>query len=516
MEDMSGWQTQVVEALEKLGFEIHEKRNAIWAWKTSKVIPGKDGQPDMAYGCELTREPLGGGAAALALRAKEIFLEKGKIVYLDPSERSPVSGPLPEKWIRACLSLADRLVDHLEGFSNVPVEVVGENLNAGRETSLVFGQESRSADLKSPWNGLRSSGFLKTPEGFGVILFLENPEDERARGYANFLKSALCNYGEGVAFEFRSFADSKSVPNGSVGLVGLQGEKGTPLQKSEQVVMDELDRANCPYRAFSLSNQEMKWSAFDQAASLIYTAGGTPYALELPWPEGMENTHSIGIDLSHPIGTKKSILAVSLIDPRGLHVHSWRFEQARSENADLAALKNGLEKAKALVAERSGKEEDEFLVVRDGRRNKSERVGHYREVLGRRMTFVDLSKRSSCHMYAKGARPTKAWPGTVLYVGELNTPFLLTIPPVFDKQMVTPQKVLIREDWDGLGLGIERVCALLTGMCYAPSLGMKPHRSPAPVYWADGIASIKPENCQFRGQRYSQVSLSKKSRTNNR
>ena len=143
--------------------------------KTSKVIPERQTR------CLSDANDEGrGGGACTGLRANEIFLEKGKIVYLDPSERSPVSGPLPEKWIRACLSLADRLVDHLEGFSNVQVEVVGENLNADRETSLVFGQESRSADLKSPWNGLRSSGFLKMPEGFGVILFLENPEDERA------------------------------------------------------------------------------------------------------------------------------------------------------------------------------------------------------------------------------------------------------------------------------------------------------------------------------------------------
>ena len=167
------------------------------------------------------------------------------------------------------------------------------------------------------------------------------------------------------------------------------------------------------------------------------------------------------------------------------------------------ALQSGLRKARELVEKLTGQKKNNFLVVRDGRRNKSERVRHYREVLGKAMTFVDLSKRSSCHMFASSARPKSAEPGTVHFVGKKNTPSILPIVPSFHQQMINPQKVIMRKEWDGLGLGIERVCTLLTGMCYAPSLGMKPHRSPAPVYWANGIASIKPHNCQFRGQQFS-------------
>ena len=247
----------------------------------------------------------------------------------------------------------------------------------------------------------------------------------------------------------------------------MQGCKGESLDADELKLLESLDANNARFRTFSLANQDMKWSAYDQAASLVYTSGGVPYKLDLPWPVALKNTYSIGVDLGHPMGAEKSILAISLIDPQGVHIKSWRCEQARSENADLVALQITLANAKALAEKLSQKEECKFFVVRDGRRNKSERVGHYREVLGQAMTFVDLSKRSSCHLFAHSARPKSAGAGTVLFVGKKNTPFILPITPSFHQQMINPQKVIMRNEWDGLGLGIERVCTLLTGMCYA-------------------------------------------------
>ena len=418
LQDMEDWQSNLVDALQKLGFNTYSKRNGVWAWENGKVVAGKNGQPSIAYGCEFTREPLSGDEPCLAIRAKEIYLKNAEVVHLAPEQRKPVPGPTQEFRIDYCLKIGERLATRIEGLEKEPVQVRSENLRVHQQTGLVLKNDQKDRSIERPWNGLRQAGFNYVPEGFSVIVFLKDPQDVRAENYINFLRSAFRSYGEVVGFTIRSFTACHEIPCGAVGLVGLQGFKGESLDRDELKLLETLDAKNARYRTFSLANQDMKWSAYDQAASLLYTGGGVPYKLDLPWPEASQNTYSIGVDLSHPMGSGKSILAISLIDPQGVHIKSWRCEQARSENADLLALQSALANAKALAEKLSQKEECKFFVVRDGRRNKSERVGHYREVLGQAMTFVDLSKRSSCHMFARSARPKSAGAGTVLFVGK--------------------------------------------------------------------------------------------------
>ena len=89
--------------------------------------------------------------------------------------------------------------------------------------------------------------------------------------------------------------------------------------------------------------------------------------------------------------------------------------------------------------------------------------------------------------------------GTVLLWAK-KYPIHLPIVP-FPSEMINPKGNYRKVGWLGLG---RHVCTLLTGLL-APSLGMKPHRSPAPIYWANGIAGIKETNCQFRGQLGNQL-----------
>ena len=507
-DSMDDWRSELLDALQKIGYTTYQKRNAVWAWEDGKTVPCQNDQPSVAYGCEFTREPLGTDEPCLAIRAKEIYFQKGEVVHLVPEQKKQVSGPAQELRIEYCLKIAERLATIIPGLEAMPVRIRSAHSGVHQRTSLVFKNHKTDPAIDRPWTGLRKFGFHTMPKNFKVVVFVMLPTDERVQSYIAFLRNAFRSYGEIVDIEIRPFfSDYHDLREGAVGLFGLEGSKEVSLREEELEFLDRLDRKNVRYRMFSLANSDMKWSAFDQAVSLVHTAGGIPYHLELPWPEAKSCIFSIGVDLGHPIKEAKSILAISLIDPKGLHIKSWRYEQARSENADLSALQCALAKAKALAEKISPEEECRFLVVRDGRRNKSERVGHYREVLGQAMTFVDLSKRRSCHMFALRTRPKPAEPGTVLFVGKKNTPFIVPIAPAFHQQMINPQKVNLRKEWDGLGLGFGRVCALLTGMCYSPSLGMKPHRSPAPIYWANGIAGIQESNCQFRGQLASQLVL---------
>ena len=68
-----------------------------------------------------------------------------------------------------------------------------------------------------------------------------------------------------------------------------------------------------------------------------------------------------------------------------------------------------------------------------------------------------------------------------------------------------PLKLVMKTEWDGPQLGLAGISRVCTGLCYGPSLGLRPHLLPAPIYWANGIASIGPTNRQFAGQCHDEV-----------
>ncbi len=60
---------------------------------------------------------------------------------------------------------------------------------------------------------------------------------------------------------------------------------------------------------------------------------------------------------------------------------------------------------------------------------------------------------------------------------------------------------------DGLGLGDPKLLDCVLGLCYAPSLGVRPTRSPSPIYWADGVSKISAANHQFSGLNFARSEL---------
>lgn len=508
---MDGWHEALGRALASAGLESARRGGNLLAWSPQGHRTLSCGI-SVAEGWQFAREPVAGGEPLLSIRYRSVYFERGENLPSSKPLSALVPAVVPEAMapsvrIKSCLRLARRLEELLADFRAEPVRVRAGKTAIHRKTRLIVGSGLLSNDVERPWIALRGHGFLSVPDDFKVRLFSQNPDESRAKDYVDYLVSSLNGYGVKAKFEtlpFDKFGGESFAP-GAVGLVALEGQKGDPLRPEEERMCDRLDEAGAPYRMFSLSNPSLKWSAFDQAASLVYTGGGIPYALDLPWPEGRGNTFLVGVDLSHPFGANHSVLVVSLVDSTGIHLHSWRFFQKRDETADLQALERGLAEAAKMAETVSGESRNDFLVIRDGRANFSERVYHYRNGLSGDLTYVDLSKRSTGHMFEGTPLIKSAGPGSVCLLGDPPTPFLTPVAPPMPMQMVNPQKIVMRESWDGLGLGLETVTDLIAGLCYAPSLGMKPHRSPAPVYWANGIASIKGSNCQFRGQRYSEV-----------
>jgi hypothetical protein len=507
---MDGWQGNLAQALVEEGWAAARKGGGLSVWSPKRLKPCRG----LSYvdGFVIAREPLGGGSPVLSLSSRRHYFDTGSTLPASKPERilfsgNPPAHPHPEVRITSCLQFAKELAAVLPGFDGTPLKPSSVRTNVHMRTKLVLGGSIESDQIHAPWMVLPATGFHSVPDSFTVNVSAANANDPRARVYAEELLSAFGRYRCDAEINLMSYGDlvERGLLPGEVGLIALEGRKPAALRSEENEFLDLLDARGMPYRMFSLSNTNQKWSACDQAASLVYTAGGIPYKLSLPWPDGLGDTFVVGVDLGHPYGSDHSILVISLLDSAGIHLHSWRFRQKRDETADLDALEAGLGKVAAMAAAQSGMEKNRFLVIRDGRRNLAERVSHYRGALSPELSFVDLSKRSTGHMFAGTINgPTPAQPGSVCVYGDYATPFLTSIAPPTPRQMVNAQKIIMRESWDGLNLGSEVVTDLIAGLCYAPSLGMKPHRSPAPVYWANGIASIKETNCQFRGQRYSE------------
>jgi hypothetical protein len=87
--------------------------------------------------------------------------------------------------------------------------------------------------------------------------------------------------------------------------------------------------------------------------------------------------------------------------------------------------------------------------------------------------------------------------GTMLAPKDGNSLFVMTTPKQDKDAYQLPLK--IRLVHDEIGLGPVGAARLVVWLCYAPTLGTRHPKMPAPLYWADGVAGISPANCAFRG-----------------
>jgi hypothetical protein len=172
--------------------------------------------------------------------------------------------------------------------------------------------------------------------------------------------------------------------------------------------------------------------------------------------------------------------------------------QERDETADARNLDRMLRQVAGLAMKHGDTKHPDFLVLRDGRRNPGETLHGYRNALSPRLSLVDVSKRVNAYAYSASTL-APAMAGDVLFMGTQGTPLAVTAPAVTKMQIPTMRKIRIDSSWDGLGLGAAKVAEIVCGSSYSPALGLKPHGNPGPIYWADGAASVSPDNCHFRG-----------------
>jgi hypothetical protein len=266
-------------------------------------------------------------------------------------------------------------------------------------------------------------------------------------------------------------------------LIGVVGKRGEPLDAEVGRTLQRLDAASVPYRLFSVGNAQLKWSAFDQLGSLLQAASGIPHKLRLPWVRVDDPPFLLGVDLGHPMRSRDSWATISIVSYEGIHLGSWRARQRRNETFDADLLKSGLSWAKERMQQGSPGRLPGVLVVRDGRLHKHETVEAYSKGLGCPTSFVEFAKYDNPEMFTLDPRPTPVHGGTECLVEGSCTPFIAPISPRLPQDLSRVFKLHMREQDDGLSLGMDRVSNVLIGLSYAPALGLQPHALPAPVYW---------------------------------
>ena len=274
----------------------------------------------------------------------------------------------------------------------------------------------------------------------------------------------------------------------------LANDQEPPSDRMRQI-MRRLDQHGLPWRR-AYATDPREWSVANQLGSLLQACGGHPYSVTLAGGECLP--WSIGIDLSKRQDFSR--VAATLIGSDGRLMGAWTRDQRMGEDIEPTILRSLLAAAmqRVPVSERSSG----VLIVRDGRVFESENVEDYRRDLNSPVTLVEIRKRGNPPLllgeeWQLPKRPTVAWLPEVVG-GSLG--FLVTLPQSAKNEFDGVIKIWMSDEWDGMGLGRERLARILAAQTLTPGLGPSQRFLPAPIYWADGIAGASDDDLRFRGQ----------------
>jgi hypothetical protein len=468
---------------------------------------------DLEYsdGFQVSVVRLGPRFHSLAIIPHLYFFENGKDVpsakpswelLNEPS--SLVLHPLARR-IEKVHKLHSHLVEAGCGVHPDPIDLQEAHSDLLDNAYLVAGTQNIDHHISEPLGRiLQRDGLQRIPANFEVVLTAPSGDDARVALYARHLASAFvrvharCEVTVASWDEFTRMIESPTkdtTPHAAsrVLLVGVHGKKGEPLIPAEVSALKHLDENGTPYRMFSLENRAMIWAAFDQVSILAEAAGGRAYSVQLPFDHAHSPLVFVGLDLGHPLGSRVTWAVATIVDNSGHLVGYWRKHQERDETLREKTLTAALNWV-YLVLRKMYRGQCRVMVLRDGRLFENENPNLYTQFFGEHHALVEVIKHPVPLMLVGKAC---AAAGTMCVPKGSGFSFVLTSRSKNHSEINLPLK--IRVVHDGLGMGQYRVGQIIAGLSFAPTLGLSPTRLPAPIYWANGFASISETNHQFSG-----------------
>lgn len=524
------WEREALAALTRHGYEGTLRGRSLIAWNRN-LLAVRGSRTRYADGVSIRKIWLGSGFHALSLTPRRLYFDgSGALLAGTENEvlgRGVRPKVLPDALLAGCLEVGDVLqsagVTGASGLCGTQRDAEGI-LEASRALGGCGASFGLEADM---WRGLRLSKAFYVPDGF-ELLVIRDPDywHDRAADYVRYLHAdwfpevGIADAGERVRVipidkaveQLSSRADqspSKALLQ-KVFLVPIAGFPGDALPEKQNEVLQLLERSGYCYRVFSYDNRDPKWSSRSQVPSLIQAAGGIAYQLSLPMPEQAAGTYFVGVDVGHAhraCARRISRVVVSVLDPHANFVVAVYADTELDESIpgcllDLL-LTEAIAKAQALIRESIKR----VVVLRDGRipayRKGADRESPevYRRVLGESISLVEVRKRDNPIMFTRGSNRLSP-AGTACSPAGSQVRFVVAHDSV--SGVPNAFKLHMPSGCDGLGIGLERMSAIVAGLCYSPSLGLKAHL-PGPIYWADGVASTTEHSYKFKGQRVFRV-----------
>ena len=524
----SNWTDACKNILESQGNIVQNKgRSRLLTWRENDL---RNTNPDLKYVEALDLDPVW-----LRQRRTGVRLSPRRLYFHGHDHSSPIKlnefeilgnnnrpATTPERLLRRAVDVGDRLT---EGEALIPCTINGTDteLDALNYTRAVGKNERQFSFNFDLWKGVRGVKAFSVPDCFNVMLVLDRsqPEEIVNQYISSLLREWLPELGivnpeehflkismkEALAqfTEIEGGRRSASLAD-LVFLVPISGKPGDPLPENQKHFLQVLDRLELQYRCFSFENTEPKWSARSQAMSILQGCGGIPYRLNLPLPTQADDCLIFGVDIGHDHRTRRvSRLVVSVLDKYGLHLASVWMHQNLNEAATSEVLGKMLRQSREKALSRIGYNVSGAIVLRDGMIPKArggsgaESLSTYLDTLGSDTTVVECRKRGNPSIYIDGlSDPIPAPAGSACSPTDSDVRFVCTHDSLFGLANIF--KLNIPQGADGLSIGMDAMTKIITGLCYSPSLGLRPHL-PGPIYWAGGIGRTSEHNYKFAGQR---------------
>jgi hypothetical protein len=256
--------------------------------------------------------------------------------------------------------------------------------------------------------------------------------------------------------------------------------------------MGSLQKANIAYSLFN-SNSDPIYTRHGNAMHILTKMGGSHYYNFPTSVPDLPHHWCIGLDLGLGGHYKGKVAVMSLTDGKGQLVAYWRVIKDMDETLTEEILSEGLsylvEQAETIAPNKK------YIVLRDGICPKHETIQFYKDLLPKgRSVLIEYAKRGNPLMINDGGQPDAA---TLCTLPRTTNGYLFTAQAPQSDCLTNTVKFFSQHN--ELGYSIEQLAEILCSLCFAPKLSFQPSSLPAPIYWADGIASLSNSNLQFAG-----------------
>lgn len=279
-----------------------------------------------------------------------------------------------------------------------------------------------------------------------------------------------------------------------IGFFALEGKKGQRPDQRAIEWMRAMEEAGIPYVLFSVSEDVNPiYTRHGNAMHLLAKAGGNHFRVNVRSIHDYQSHWFIGLDLGYGNLYKGKCAVVTLTDANGALICYWRALKGLDDTLQPELVNEALSwiinRAESLYPGQK------FIVIRDGRCPQNEKIDVYRALLpAGRSVFIEYTKTNNPLMVNQSVQPE---PGTLAIPAGSNQPFLFAAK-ASQKNMLT-NTTRFRARINDIGYSVEQLGEILTAQCFSSKLSFQPSSLPAPIYWADGLASLSNVNLQFAG-----------------